>query len=72
MTKRVTNTKMVRASNALLALVDCDDLRAVLDAHRLSIDGHVARWTLDELPTVESLLTAAHTLSCIAVPDEQP
>ena len=74
--KRVTDRKLVAASRALLALVDCDDIETVLDKHWLkTVDAYYEtsggfRMPENEEPPHSSneLLVIARAFSNIAVP----
>jgi hypothetical protein len=73
MTRRVTTRRLVKASNALLELTGCVDFEDKLQSywHARNQEGVLARWQMDALPTYDSVLATAQTLSILAAPDEE-
>lgn len=77
--KRITATKLLRASQALLALTDCDDADDVFYEHRdkvvdemTEIAGGYSSAILAEerdMPHSIDLVRLAHHFAVIAVPD---
>jgi hypothetical protein len=77
--KRITDRKLLRASQALLALTDCDDADKVFaDYHHdavqrlIAIDGYSSS-ILDadkDMPNVRSMITLASHLAVRAVPGD--